>query len=404
MKAVVHVLRAQMLGLGSQVMGAAPNVVMSIYLARAVGLSAVADFALLIGISSVLFTVAMIGLRSRLVLDQFRDFDEADYYRLRIVASGLMTVAIVVGGLLLKAPLMLAVAVALSRLGDAALDLVMAIDQVRRDAREHMYGYLNGSIVKMAMIVVFLAGGSWSDLITPFAAYALASGFYAAYAWVLFNKRRETDRPLRWPGALGQMIRLIRFSAVFAVAQIMCALLTSAPRLGLPRIADRELAGAASTSLSVSTLIGMVYFAVWLRWVPRFGKDEFALRDAVFFLLEMIAALLLIVIMLWFVGAPVMASVYAIDNDIYLENASWTLIASSFFFFCMTLANLFKPTRIPWAESVAYFGGILAILICGWMVPQISIPLLLLAGTFGMGLVEVLMLTLLLNRQRGKLV
>lgn len=391
-----------MLGLGTQVMGAAPNVVMSIYLSRAVGLSAVADFALLIGISSVLFTVGMIGLRSRLVLDKFRDFDEADYYRLRIVASGMMTVGIVAGGLWLKAPFMLALAVALSRLGDAALDLVMAIDQVRRNSREHMYGYLNGSIFKMAMIVTFLGGARWSDLITPFAAYALASGLYAIYAWMLFMKRREVGHPLLSAGTIGQVMRLIRYSAVFAVAQIMCALLTSAPRLGLPGIADRELAGAASASLSVSTLIGMVYFAVWLRWVPRFGKDELAFRNAVSFLLEMIVALVLIVIAMWLVGAPIIARVYAIDNDIYLENARWTLITSAFFFFFMTLANLFKPTGIPWAESVTYLGGIIAIMICSWAVPQISIPVLLLAGTLGMSLIEGLMLALLLRRQPGK--
>lgn len=395
-------VRAQMLGLSSQLIGAAPNVLMSIYLSRVVGLAAVADFALLIGISSVLFTVGMIGLRSRLVLDAFRSFDEADYYRLRIVGSGLMTFAIVAGGYLLQAPFMLALAVALSRLGDAALDLVLAIDQVRRHSREHMYGYLNGSIFKIAMIVALLAGATRSHLIAPFAAYVLASGLYAIYAWWLFMKRREEGQPLLAARTTGQSMRLVRYSAVFAVAQIMCALLTSAPRLGLPGIEDRELAGAASASLSVSTLIGMAYFTVWLRWVPRFGKDELAFRNALYFLLEMISALVIIVIVLWLVGGSVIARVYAIDDAVHLASARWTLITSAFFFFVMTLANLFKPTGIPWAESAIYLGGIIAILVCSRVAPQISIPVLLLAGTLGMGLVEVLMLALLGRRQKGK--
>ena len=374
---------------------------MSVYLAHAVGLAAVADYAMLIGVSAVVFTLGVLGLRSRLVLDRFRVFAEGDYYAMRIVAAGIMVPVIMLMGPLFHAPLMLTLAVALMRSGDAALDLVMALDQVRRDERTHMYGYINGAVVKLVLLLVLLLTSEVTGLLTPFVAFALASALHAAYSWWLFMKRRESRDALFKAGRAAQLLRLLRNSVAFAIAQILCALLTSAPRIALSSITDRELAGAAAASLSVATLIGMTYFAVWLRWLPRFGQNQLRLDNALMFAGEITATLVLILGTVWVAGRPAMALVYGITDPSRLDMTLWTLITCAIFFFAMTLANLFKPTRLPWAESAVYAGGLGAIFLTFQLQPGTSIPVLLMLGAAGMAVVEVLAVaTLVFLRRR----
>lgn len=381
--------RSQLLGLSAQLIAAAPVIAMSIYLSRTVSLAAVADFTLLIGVSSVVFTLSMIGLRSRLVLDRFHDFSEADYYILRILASGAMALIILAAGLALGSSPLLTLAVIFLRVGDAALDLAMAIDQVRRENRAHFYGYLNGSTFKMVVIVLALGAAELTGWIDPFAAFALAGLIHATYAWTLFLRRREETSTLLASGSVRACLRLIRHSAVFAVAQIICAVLTSAPRLALPSIADRDLAGAAGAALSVSTFIGMVYFAVWLRWAPRFGQDGISSRKAAMFGVEMSLGLATMLAVLWAIGAPVMGVIFALTGSAHLQMALSTLMASAVFFFVMTLANLFKPTQLPWSESAVYVGGITAMLLVVALESAPQIPELLLAAAAGMLVTEV---------------
>ena len=392
--------RSQLLGLVAQLLGAAPLIGMSIYLSHVVGLKAVAEYAVLVGASAVAFTVGMVGLRSRLVLDRFQSFDEDDYYVLRSVASLLMALSIVTWGQLLGAPLILTVAVALMRVGDAALDLIMALDQVRREDREHMYGYIRGAGARIVLLVLVLGLADLTDLVSPYSAFALASGLHAGYVWMLFLKRRESRVALCAPGRGGSVLRLLRHSMVFAVAQIICALLTSAPRIALPTIADRDLAGASAAALSVATLIGMSYFAIWLRWLPRLGMAKPQMNRAAAFLGEMSVALALVLVCVWFMGRPAMALVYGIESPGHLDMTHRTLMACAVFFFIMTLANLFKPSRLPWAESAIYCGGLVAIWLAFTARPGISIPGLLLAGALGMAILGMVSLTVLLVMRR----
>ena len=390
MSKLFRVGRSQFLGIAAQVVATAPVILLSIYLAQTIGLGAVADFTVLIGLSSVIFTLSMIGLRSRLVLDRFRVFSEPAYYTLRIVATGLMALGILVFGMAFGAPAILTVAVMLMRVGDAALDLVLAIDQVRCDVHRQIYGYLQGGAVKLLLIVVFLAGSHFTGSIDPFVAFMLASASYALYAWRMFLKRCESDTWIDLRTGFAELGRLIRHSLAFAVAQILCAALTSAPRIALPTVSnDRDMAGAAAAALSVSTLVGMTFFAVWLRWIPRFGVEGIKRRTIVYFVIESSAALGIMAIAILLVGSPVMAVLYSIDAPFHLELAEQTLLASLAFFFFMTLANLFKPTKLPWAESMTYLGGLIAIGVALTLAPSITIPGLLAAASAGMAIAGV---------------
>lgn len=398
--ATIRVGRSHLLGMVAQVLGAAPVIAVSIYLSHAVGLAAVADYAVLIGVSAVAFTLGLVGLRSRLVIDQFRVFTEDDYYVLRIIGTGVLTLVILAAGLMLGAPPMLTLAVALMRAGDAALDLLMAVDQVRRDDRRHMYGYINGASVKLVLLVALLALAEITHLLTPFAAFALASALGAIYAWALFLGRRESSGTPISRGGGGRVFQLLRYSVVFAVAQILCALLTSAPRVFLTANTDRELAGAAGAALSVATLIGMSYFAVWLRWAPRFGKEGVRFRSAVIFFAELSIAMLIMLGTIWLTGRQAMALVYGISAPEHLEMTLWTLLSCTVFFFTMTFANLFKATRLPWAESAIHAGGLGAIWLAFTLRPGLSIPTLILIGSLGVATVGILSLMALLRRRR----
>jgi O-antigen/teichoic acid export membrane protein len=394
--------RSQFLGLGAQLIAAAPIIAVSIYLSRSVGLAAVADFAMLIGVSSVAFTLGMVGLRSRLVLDRFRDFPEGSYYNLRIAATGPMALVILATGFALGAPPLLALGVAFLRVGDAALDLVLSVDQVRREERAHMYGYLHGSTFKLAILLLALGIAELTDWVHPTAAIALAGLIYAIHAWMLLLRRRLETAPLLTPGAIAAARRLLRNSIVFAVAQVICSVLTNTPRLTLPLIADRQLAGAAGAALSASTFLGMSYFAVWLRWIPRFGLNGVGLRKAGMFGSELCLMFVSMVAAIWTIGGAMMGVLFALPEPEQRRVATQTLLASAVFFLLMTLANLFKPSRCPWGESIVYVGGIAGALlsISRPGVPQI--PALLFAACIGMSVAATAVLVYLKFTQEGR--
>lgn len=389
LKQILRAGRSQLLGLSAQLIAATPIIAISIYLSRAVSLAAVADFALLVGISSVAFTVGMSGLRSWLVMDRFREFTEGNYYSLRIFATGPMALIILIAGPAFGAPISLTFAVVFLRIGDSALDLVMGIDQVRREDRAHMYGYLHGSIFKLAIILLAQGTAELTGWVDPILAFALAGAIYAVYAWNLALRLR-LDRPIvHASGALSVIVRLLRHSAAFAMAQIVCAALISTPRIMLTALVDRDLAGAAGAALSVSTFCGMAFYAVWLRWAPRLGKDGLSPTNLAKFCTEMSLSLLAMLAVLWLIGERVMGRVFAITEPAHLELALSTLMASAVFLYVVGLANLFKATRLPWAESIVYVVGITSVLLLVIQEGVPQIPALLLAASAGMIAAEV---------------
>ncbi len=397
-RAIFDAGRSQVLGLSAQLIAAMPVITMSIYLSHSVGLGAVADFALLIGVSSVAFTLALQGLRTRLVLDQFETFEDVEYLVLRTVATIAMALGILIAGLVFDAPIALIFAIVLLRVGDAALDLVLGIDQVRNDPEEQLYGYLKGSSVKLGLVVLCFAAAEFSANISAFVGFGVACLLHAIYAWTLFVKRLSIGD--RGPLLImpEKLIQLAKGAFVFCAAQFVCAVLISAPRFALPGISDREVAGAAAAALSISTFVGMCYFAVWLRWVSRFGKYGLRGRSAALFLLELAIVFVLLELALWLLAIPAMSMVYALKVPSHQETALWTLMASGAFFLIMTVSNIFKSTRLPWAESATYVGGLLALVAGGLLGANPSIPILLTAGAVGMAFVQAVFFILLTFR------
>ena len=385
-----RVARSQILGLTAQLIAAAPILLVSIFLSRAISLAAVADFALLIGVSSVAFTLAMIGLRSWLMLDRFREFSEAEYCSLRIIGAGFMGLIILTVGLVLEAPFFLTIAVVLLRIGDAALDLVMAIDQVRRDARAHMYGYLKGSSFKLVMILIALVAIKLIPDIDAYVAFTVAIVVYTIFAWNLFFSRCEDLAALFGVGTADRILGLIGRSAVFAIGQITCAFVISLPRFVLPAMEDRNLAGAAGAALTISTFFGMAYFAVWLRWAPRMGKLGVNRYEGVTFCIETCVVCIAMLGVTWAGGVPLLRLFFGLSTSNHLDMALSTLMASVVFYFVLTLANLFKVTKLPWLESIVFLSGAGAMSIYATVQETPNTSRLLLAASGIMVAVELL--------------
>ena len=395
--------RSQGLLILSQILGAAPVILVTAYLSNRFSLATVADFTFLIGVSAVIFTLSTIGLRARLVLDQFRDFSEADFYCLRILATVPMVLIIFTSGILVGASVFLTIAVVFWRAGDAALDLAIAVDQVRREEQAHTYTYLNGSTFKVVSILTLLFCSELTKWIDPFAALALASSLYSIYAWGLFLSLCEDKRGLFRTGFAASIFRLFKSCLFLAFAQITCALLTAAPRLALPFIEDKSSAGVSAVALSVSTFFGMAFYAVWLRWLPKFGRLGLRSRMMALFGLETTVLLILIVAVLWAVGAPTLGIIFGLEELEQMHAANSILSASAVYFFVMSFANLFKPSRFQFGESLIYLGGILGVLLFVFKLGDWETTQLLYSGTLGMlyAAVSILGFSTIVRRSRS---
>ena len=375
--------RAQILGILAQVIAALPIIVISVYLARAVGLVALADFTVLVGVSALALSVTLLSLRSRLLVDRLSEFDKAEYVLLRLITTCAMMAAILVAGFVIGAHALLIVAVLALRVGDAGLDLVLGIDQVELDAQTHLYAYLGGSVAKLLLVVASFIAAYMVDDLSPYAAVAGAGAIYAGIAWWQLSTR-FTGAPDPAKLSRSRLWKLAASTAAFLTAQIVCAILTTSPRIALTFVEDRELAGSAAAALSVATFVGMAYYAVWLRWGPAFGKSGATLQNTTMLVLEMSVIFIALEACFFLFSDSLMRIVFGLELGEHLRMSRITLMASTAFFFIMTISNTFKFTPLPWLESVAYLGGLVAIAIVLLGEGGASIPLILVAGAVGM--------------------
>lgn len=391
LKKVIHAGRSQGLGMAAQVIAAIPPMLVAIYLARIEGLPAVADFAMLFAASSLALSVGTTGLRAQLLIDRFEAFAKPDYLRLRIASSATMAGAIVVAGLVIGADPMLVLAVMLLRIGDAALDLVLGFDQVTIESDGQLYGFTIGSTAKLILVsIALLAADLWSGVGT-YPAFALASLLYAVLAWRTMTRRSRDLEIL--DGRTPRTFLLAKVSMSFCVAQVICALLTTYPRLALKLVQDQNLAGAAAASLSVATLLGMAYYAVWLRWGPKLGRSGTWSVGSIYFILELLVVFIVSEITMYLLGPFLMAQVFAIEEPALLAVSVQTLLCASLFFLAMNITNLFKFTTAPWLESGTYTAAIAVMLVYSLVLGGRNIPQLLIIGALVMLAMQAMVLS-----------
>lgn len=352
---------AQILGILAQLLSALPIFILTIFLARKKGLASVADLTFLVAISAVIFTVFTGGLRSRLLIERFNFYSKSDYFYLRLIKTILMSLLIISFGVYFSLSLTFSATIALFRAGDAASDLILAIDQVALVSGKQLYKYITVSTIKiLALIISFIVYQNvccWDLFFLIF----ISSGIYCLYAWGELFLRIKIEKKLVVTD-VKRLIYLAKTSMVFLSAQLFCAVTTTLPRYLLAFEHEKEIAGAAATALSSCTLIGMVFYSVWLRWGPELGKNNLARKNIVSFALENTIILIFILLSISLFGRLAFRFVFNISSGEQIDVAFSTAISCGFFYYSITLANVFKSTLYPYIESLIYLIGVCCML------------------------------------------
>lgn len=360
-----HILRAQTLGVLVQVLSALPMLVISVLLGRTAGFAALADFTLVVGLSAVLLVLSMLGLRTAMLKDRFEVFELNSYIAARLAGVVFLAFSTLIVAAAFDIPFILISIVVLLRIGDLALDLILAIDQVRQSEKQHLYGFLLGQTVKLAAILIAAAYIWWTGTVSdPFAPITFAAASYCAAAFYLlaaqYAKVKVKPATKTTGMARGQLLPLFKLAVPFLGASLICALLVSFPRIMLGWYGDDIAAGTVAAALTVATLAGMVFYAIWLRWSPRLGREGLAPGNILLFLAEIALILVLMLLLAALFGGRATAFVYGITSESQVDVVTETLIWSIIFFAAMTTANLFKFSRQPWIESLVFIAGLVA--------------------------------------------
>jgi hypothetical protein len=370
-----------------QVGGALPLLVISIYLARSEGLSAVGEFAALSGMSAIIYMVAWAGFRGLMVADRLETFSVRQFVFARALLAVLGGAALALGGWAFGfAPALIAATVCL-RAGEGIVDLALGLQQVREpETSIRSYGVNNA--VRAGVVVVptvaamlgWVGGGGTFVAGFSLLSVLVAAGLVLPAFFRAWEPHRRSARPY-W--------ELLAKAFWFGTAGAVCAAVTSLPRVLLPAFdLSEQQFGSAGAALSVATFFGMAFYGSWLRWAPRLRVGAVGVQQVRRFAFETTLILVVLLFAAWFLLSPLVAWLYRLPSggsEVFVREI---LVAAPVFFAAMNFANLFKATASPWLETTAYllplFGGLaIAVLIGG----QVPIIILLLAALLVVGLV-----------------
>lgn len=380
-------LSAHVFSLLGQIAGALPLLVISVYLARSEGLAAVGEFAALSGMSATTYMVAWAGFRALMVADRLETFSVRQFVFARTLLAALGTVFLVACGWAFQFAPMLVAATVFLRIGEGIVDLALGLQQVRSSATAiRSFGVNNAvrsGVVVMPTVAAMMGWvGGGSTLVAGFSALSML----VAVVLVLpaFSRAWELGRH----ASAQPYSKLLASAFWFGTAGAVCAAVTSLPRVLLPTfgLAEHQF-GSAGAALSVATFFGMAFYGSWLRWAPRLRVGAVSAEQVRRFVLETGVILTLLLVGAWFVLSPVVVWMYRLpigEGDWLVQQI---LLAAAVFFGAMNLANLFKATRAPWLETIAYLlplgGGIAMASLLGGHVPAL---LLMLAALLTVGL------------------
>lgn len=381
-QSILSCANGRLAGVFAQLFHAVPVIAISVFLARYVSLESVADFVVLSGISAILLTVSMLGLRTRLIIDQLELFPLASFGFIRIATVFLLFFLIMVSGFLLEISIEICLLLAALRTGDAMLDLALGADQVQRELGSQLHSYFVGSLVKLTLFSGAIATTLFLQINNDFSLFVAAAIVYLTISLILLINACKLK--FEFIFSPRNCFSLIRESLVFLWASVICASLTSFPRFALAEITDRQLAGIEAAALSVSTFFGMVFYSIWLRWAGHFGKTGLKKKDIFTFLAENILITIGTVVVSIFILGRICAAIFDIEYSIYGGTVSRVLSWSSIFFATMNIANLFKFSRIAWAESGVYLVGFVSAAILFLVQDQLPTSQLLATSTIGM--------------------
>lgn len=377
-------VREHTAGIVAQVAASLPLLLVTVWIAHSGSLEGAGRFTVVVGVSAVAYSTALWGLRTGVVIDQFRHFTPSEYLHARGASLLIAGAVTAVGGLWMEVGAVLLLVIIMLRSADALADLGLAFAQLRfgtdRALRLLAFAHLGKLTLVCAplgLAVFFRIERVGVGLLSA-AVLAFLGVCFAGWRADLLDGGPTTEKSV----GMKQILAVFGRSKWFALAVVSCAVLTSTPRIVVPVLYLGDQLGAVGVSLSVSTFFGMVFFTAWLRNLPRFEAAERQTTVLRSFLIEWLVIGVLLYVVSRTVLPPIVAKVFNFPDPSLTEVSSSVLAASVAFAAGMSLANLYKLTPWAWMESVAY---VLPILLLGAATQIFSWPrtmptLLVIAG------------------------
>ena len=375
--AVQHVL-----GVFGQVAAVLPLLLITVYLSRRSGLETAGLFTVMVGVSAAMFSSALWGLRTSILLDRFVSLGPNNYLAVRVVAMLIASTVVVIAGVWLNLDFALVIGVILFRICDGLVDLNFAMTQVWQSTSAAIRLFAVQHLFKLAILAIVIITGM---ALQSFSVQHLFAGSGAVIMIMIWRSLIHTiDRYAGKSGEItaAQVWQVFVDAAWFAIAAGVCAVVTSAPRLSLNWLYEGDQLGVIGISLSVSTFFGMVFYTSWIRYLPRFASANVFNSTAIGFLGENFLVTVISGVFSWFVLPVIVGLVFGFGGPEQTELAKNVLIASVVFFAGMNVCNLYKVTGSPWMETVTYMFALVLTLLCAIVFPALREieSLLLIAG------------------------
>lgn len=352
------------LGLAGQLVAAAPQVIIALYLARRDSLESAGHFTVVAGLAAAAFTVATWGFVPHMVIERFQRVPAVTYVAARGVALLLVGATTVCAGIAwfpdVPANLMLAVVVL--RAADAIIDLQFGFAQVWLGADRAIQTYARLHSAKLLLLATPILFAAWRRTVTPGDAVLVGSAAAFAGAATALLTQRQIWIPVT--GKSGGIASLFTQTTWLGLAAILCAVVTNLPRIGLPLAYDGARLGVAGISLTISTFFGMAFYTAWVRHFARISATR--VRSGVIDLLRELVTIAALCGLAAVWPLPLMAGwLFDFDVQYYGSEVRSLLLAAVVFFVGMGLVNLYKLSRRQPPESLAYLAVIVLALAVG---------------------------------------
>lgn len=360
MRRILSTVSTHVVGVGAQVLAAAPVPVASIVLVWTASLEVAGYLAFAQGLVGVLLTIANCGLRSALAMDGASAGDRQECWRIRSASTACMV--LVGGGLAFVGPVpgLVVMGVIFLRVGDAFLDLSLGFKQATQEAASVVRGYALEVGVRLAVFITVLLSGflfSGKPLESFVVAGFCASLYVVAVEWIKVPRAPNTA-PTRTRGACA----ILRRAFPFAVAAVAVSVISALPRLLSERYYSGEEFGAAGIALLVVTFCGMAFYTSWIRVNVQLRKKGFS-KDLLFRYLAEVGVLLTLLIGALYAMRPLISLLYGIHDPQLIELFFRIGVGGMVLSACVGVQNFFKATQNPGAESVVYGVGAIAMLL-----------------------------------------
>ena len=339
-------------GLTGQVSSGLPLLLITSIISISQGLEQAGKFTVLVGFSSTVFSLALWGFRTLIVLNK-HDFPPLLFLLSRLFMLLFSSGIIIFFSELMGYSLAFTMIILLVKSTDAIIDLNFGFLQLKGSyVALKEYAILH---VSKFIIIGFLLLLSYFSFVTEINIYLIVIGIFLLISSLLKLIYTEEIKFTIEGFTLLEIKSLFIKSFVFVLATTACAFLTNSPRFFLDAFVDGDLLGVVGICLSVSTLFGMVFNTNWQRYFSNLNKANNRFSFSLRFFTQNILVGVFLALFAFFVLPYPVSIFFKIDLDIYMKIMQQIFLSFIGFNLGMSALNLYKWTNKPVIESYSYF-------------------------------------------------